>query len=498
MNDEKVHLSRRQFLIDGMTLGAGLLFVPTFLTHCSPTTTKILEAPLEQATRIFNVTAFTAAPDGRKREIRAYNGQFPGPVIRVKQGDTIKVKVENKLGVPTTIHWHGMKQKGTWQMDGVADVTQKPFPSGSSFTYQFKADPAGTHWYHSHQGVQYSDGLIGPIVIETKVNPYSYDREEVLMIHDWFLEQSEQIYKDLVAGTLEGKSASPMKMIPGSVKKDVGDVPFQSFLFNGKGRRPGKSGPLTTFTVRKGERIRFRIINGSSTYAFRLQFDGHPVTVIEADGHPITPVVVDNLDVAIGERFDLILHATGSGAQWIRAVTLDGNQGVALLKYNKDQAEPPMTPVKWGQRTLKVLDIRAPNPVNLGTDKPREFTLVAGGTMSPYAWNINGKQFPKAGPIEVQKGETIRFIMKNPTGMDHPFHIHGHYFRILGKPGALNLKDPPLKDTITVPSKGEVVTQWHANNPGKWFFHCHIEWHLMSGMARVIKYKSIKEPDLWV
>jgi len=492
MNTQKNLLSRRQFLIDGMTLGAGMLFVPSLITSCSSAVDKApAEAPLELATQIFRVSPFSGSPDGRKREIWGYNGQFPGPILRAKEGETIRVRVENRLGVPTTVHWHGMKQRGTWQMDGVAGVSQKPFPSGKSFTYIFKAEPSGTHWYHSHKGVQYSDGLIGPIVIETKNNPYSYDREEVLMIHDWFIEPSDDIFKSLLAGTMDEASASPMKMKMGKAKMDVGDVPFQSFLFNGKGRRPGKSGPLTTFGVRKGERIRFRIINGSSTYALRLQFDGHPVTVVEADGHPIKPVVVDNLDIAIGERFDIILHATGNGSSWIRAVTLDGNQGVALLRYKDAQGEPPMTPVSWGKRKLKLEDIRSPNLVNLGTKKPREIPIVAGGTMSPYVWTINGQQYPKADPIEVQKGETIRFVMKNPTGMDHPFHIHGHYFRILGKPGALNLKDPPLKDTISVPSKGEMIVEWVADNPGKWFFHCHIEWHLNSGMARVIQYKGV-------
>ena len=107
--------------------------------------------------------------------------------------------------------------------------------------------------------------------------------------------------------------------------------------------------------------------------------------------------------------------------------------------------------------------------------------------MKPYRWNINEQYFPKADPIVLKKDQLVRFVFENPTGMDHPFHLHGHSFHVLGKPGALNLKDPPLKDTVTIPAKGGLVIQWRANNPGKWFFHCHIEWHLATGMARVIE-----------
>jgi FtsP/CotA-like multicopper oxidase with cupredoxin domain len=132
--------------------------------------------------------------------------------------------------------------------------------------------------------------------------------------------------------------------------------------------------------------------------------------------------------------------------------------------------------------------MRSPEPVRWAV-KPREIPLLLGGSMMPYRWSINGQYYPKADPVEIRKGEVIRFALRNPTGMDHPFHLHGHSFRVLGKPGGLNLTDPVLKDTINVPAKGEVVIQWLADNPGRWFFHCHIEWHLATGMARVLEIK---------
>jgi FtsP/CotA-like multicopper oxidase with cupredoxin domain len=124
--------------------------------------------------------------------------------------------------------------------------------------------------------------------------------------------------------------------------------------------------------------------------------------------------------------------------------------------------------------------------------KSREIPVLLGGSMMPYRWSINDQFYPKAKLIEIAKGEMIRFTIRNPTGMDHPFHLHGHSFHVLGKPGALNLTDPVLKDTINVPARDEVVIQWQADNPGRWFFHCHIEWHLATGMARVLEIKPFE------
>jgi FtsP/CotA-like multicopper oxidase with cupredoxin domain len=440
---------------------------------------------------VFNVSAWEGAPDGRSREIWGYNKQFPGPEIRAKAGDQLRIQVNNQLPDPTSIHWHGMKQLGTWKMDGVTGVSREPIPAGESFTYVFKAEPTGTHMYHSHTGIQYSEGLVGPLIIDPESNPYQYDSDEVVMISDWFQEAGPVLMEKIRTGAFDkpekGASSKKSKM-----KMDVGDVPFQSALFNGKGRGPGQpNAELSTFQVDQGERVRFRFINSSSTYAFRLQFDQHKMTVIECDGQPMRPVEVDNLWIDIGERFDVIVEAKQKGTHWIRIGTLDGNEGRAVLRYKSSaDAEPADSPVKWGPRTLGLNDLRSPEPVTLASDA-RVVKLVCGGTMQPYGWTLNGQSWPKADPIMVSEGESIRFELENPTGMNHPFHLHGHFFHLLGKPGELNLKDPAKKDSITVPTKSARTIEWVADNPGHWFFHCHIEWHLAVGMARVIQYKGL-------
>jgi FtsP/CotA-like multicopper oxidase with cupredoxin domain len=285
-----------------------------------------------------------------------------------------------------------------------------------------------------------------------------------------------------------------MGKMPGTMekkdRKDVGDIPFQSGLVNGKGLAPGDTKtPLTVVEVKKGETLRLRLINASSTYALRFQIDGHPLTVIATDGSPMKPVTVDNLLIGIGERYDVLLEANQGGARWIRAVTLDGNEILAVLRYpDASGVVPEAKPVPWGPRALTPEEMRSREPVQLAA-KPREIPLLLGGSMMPYRWSMNDQYYPKADPIEIAKGEVIRFTLRNPTGMEHPFHLHGHSFHVLGKPGALNLTDPVLKDTINVPSNGDVVIQWLADNPGRWFFHCHIEWHLATGMARVLEIK---------
>lgn len=486
MNDSKQPLSRRIFIKAG---------VATVLTSATAVyAMDILPQPKEAAiikgnVRKFNLTttAFTGSPDGRERELWGYNGQFPGPEIRVKEGEMVRIKVDNKLPAPTSIHWHGMKQRGTWDMDGVTPISRPAIKPGESFEYAFKAEPAGTHWYHSHTGIQYSEGLYGPLIVEARNNPYQYDREQVLMIGDWFVEPSDTIMKNIVGGVYRESEKPAGK----PAKRDLGDVPFQSFIFNGKGQLPDNDVSKNhNFTLNKGETVRFRIVNTSSTYMFKLQFDNHKFTIIETDGQPIKQTEADCLTIDIGERFDILLTADQSGTQYIRASTLDGQEGTALLQYTDDESGE-IVPASSCTNAISAANLVASEPVNLPDTGFRAIELTFGGSMMPYFWSINGKRYPDIAPVKIKKGETIRFILKNPTGMSHPFHLHGHYFRVLGRSGELNLTDPALKDTVTIPPKDNLVVQFDADNPGKWFFHCHIEWHLGTGMAVVVEYEDI-------
>jgi multicopper oxidase len=483
--------SRRTFLASGarIVVASGLA--------AGPVCTAVGRAAIGQAVHVLRASAFAASPDGRRREVLAYNNQLPGPLLRLKLGARARIRLENRLAVPTSIHWHGLRQAGTPSMDGVENVSREPVAPGESFVYDFVAEPAGTHWYHSHAGVQYGDGLLGPLIVEEAAPIAAYDREEVLLINDWFREPASELLAGLLKSRPMAEKAAAKKSMPmddmadmpgmAMPMADLGDVPFQTGLMSGKGRAAGTTAPLSTIVAGDGETIRLRLINGSSTYTLRFQIDGHPLTVIATDGSPVQPVDVDNFVFAPGERVDVLLKARGSGVHWIRAATLDGNEIRAILRYRGEtRGEPDKSIVRWGPRGLMPAALRSRGPVSLASD-PREVPLLVGGSMKPYRWSLGGQYYPKADPIKVRRGESIRFVFRNPTGMSHPFHIHGHAFHVLGKPGALNLIDPPVKDTVNVPARSDLVVQWLADNPGRWFFHCHIEWHMATGMARVIE-----------
>jgi len=473
-------------------------------------------------------------PDGRPKEggIWAINGMFPGPTIRVKEGEEISVTLCNNLPQPTTLHWHGMRQKGAWFMDGVSMISQRPIQPGDCYTYTFKASPAGTHWYHSHTGVQYSDGLFGPLIVEENENPYrkEYDYDRIITINDWFHIPSEQILANLKRGSYmrmsEGKEPK-MGMGMASQKKemkmpmtddpdtrpDVGDVPFESALINGRGRfDPGSEALLEIYEVKPKDRIRFRIINASSTYGFRFAIDGHKLTVIATDGAFTKPREVGSLFIDVGERYDVIVHADQpAGNYWIRARTLEEDKedhALSVLRYNGAPEKLPETKPEWGA-SLRLQDLAPYVSRHL---KPPTTTklLVLTGSMMPYRWMVNGQVFqlpqkplteqpnppdPPVTQMRLKKGDVVRLVINNRSKMSHPFHLHGHYFHVLGlgyrssgdyNGQALNEINPIQKDNLSIPARSWAVIQWEADNPGFWFFHCHIEWHLATGMAILV------------
>jgi iron transport multicopper oxidase len=497
-------MSRRTFIV----YTAGLAGASALAT-CLPGSTAYGD-DTTGVEKVFNTSVIKPSswPDGKPKVggIWAVNGQLPGPTIRAKEGETITVRLCNNLSEPTTIHWHGMHQRGTWFMDGVEMISQKPIPPGQCYVYRFKAEPHGTHWYHSHTGVQHSDGLFGALIVEEKNDPYKdlYDFDSIVMMNDWFHQPSPQILANLEQGKYRSKGGPT-----------VGDVPFQSALINGKGRYDVNSkSPLETFTVSRGDRIRFRLINASSTYGLRFAIDGHPLTVIAADGGLTKPYQVDSLILAIGDRYDVIVTADQPVANyWIRASTLetDKDHGVsAILNYKgAGSKEPSLSEPNWG-KTLNVMDLDPYEP-EIVVESTAESTHVLTGTMKPYQWMIDDKVFgypkkpipqapnpsdPPTTQLRVKSGDVVRLILNNDSPMSHPFHLHGNSFQVLGvsMPGAgkykgqrLKTMNPIRKDNLDIPNGGWAVIQWKADNPGWWFFHCHIEWHLATGMALVVR-----------
>src|SRR5262245_25476911 len=446
-------LTRRGFCT--LTAAAAVALVPS--ARCGAAADSVPREVVHNFT-VRPVTR-TPWPDGvaKKGGMILVNDSLPGPTIRAREGDTIVVRVRNALPEGTTIHWHGMTQLGTWQMDGVANVSQEPIPPGQTFEYRFKAEPAGTHLWHSHTGVQYGDGMFGMLIVDAVDDPYrsAYDLEQTVCINDWFHQPGTEILASLEKGVdmksmntrggEKGLTAPP----PTYTGPDLGDVPFQSALINGKGRFGTSTSPLEVFAVEPKQRVRFRLANIGSTYEMRVRLDAHRMMVIAVDGIPTMPSTVDSVTLDVGERCDVIVEMSQPvGNYWLRASTLDprGQNGVrAIVRYAGAPAvEPAASPVNWGtELDYNVLrargGIQVPAPDLVGTH-------VLGGTMKPYRWTWDGRSFvapktsfrtepnapdPPVTQIRVQKGQNVLLILNNPTGMTHPFHIHGRHFHVL-------------------------------------------------------------------
>jgi FtsP/CotA-like multicopper oxidase with cupredoxin domain len=492
-------LTRRDFLrLVGSGVGALALSgcsVPLVGDHgSSPNaprarkTDHVREYTLESAPLEFEV-------GGRKVHTWGYDGGIPGTEIRVTEGDSLRARVLNRLPADTTIHWHGLPVPNA--TDGVPHVTQPPIESGEEFTYEFVVPTAGTYVYHSHVGFQLDSGLYGPLIVESKKEELDYDREYVLLLDDWLdgvsgtpedtLKALQASGGGMMAGSGGGMMGGREQGGPGS----SGAVDYPLYLVNG--RAPNEP---ETLKVRRRERTRLRLINPAGETVFRFAVGGHKLTVTHSDGQPVESVDVDVVRIGPGERYDVIVEANNPGV-WQVAAAPEGKTGLAraILRYEESsQSSPPppsSRPHELAGRLLSYGQLRTRREESFPSDgffegPDRTLALTLSGGIGDYVWTIGGQTYPDADPIDVSKGEWVRFHLTNQSMMAHPMHLHGHFFQLQNGMGR-----GPFKDTVLVePHMGEARFDFVADNPGDWLFHCHIVYHMESGMARVISYQG--------
>ena len=483
------HLSRRQFLgLAGMGAGA------VALSGCGilPSSTKESIPKMPQAEKTGNVKSYDlqAAPmefelGGRKVQTWAYNGGVPGPEIWATEGDTLRVRVKNGLPADTTVHWHGLPIRNS--MDGVPDVTQPPIKSGKEFVYEFVVPVAGSYMYHSHVGLQFDRGLYGPLIVEPKKEDLSYDREYTLTLDDWLDGVSgtpEETLDELVkagGGMMDGGMMGGM-----SEDGAAGDISYPLYLVNG---RPPE-GP-ETLKVRRGEKVRLRLVNPAADTAFRFVVAGHKLTVTHADGMPVEHAKVDAVRLGMGERYDVLVEADNPGV-WQVAAVPEGKGGMArtILRYEEnDETSPPpaeQLPKEIDGELLTYRNLRSEGKESFPSGDPdRTLDLTLSGGHGNYVWAINDQLYPDAEPLEIRKGEWVRLNLRNGSMMTHPMHLHGHFFQVENDTGR-----GPFKDTVMVEPHGGLSLDFVADNPGDWLFHCHNAYHMETGMARILSYTS--------
>lgn len=436
--------------------------------------------------RILEAAPLDFEVGGRTFPTWGYNGDVPGPEIRVQEGDTLRVRVDNRLPEETTVHWHGLPVPH--DMDGVPGVSQPPIEAGGDFVYEFVVPMAGTHMYHSHAGLQLDRGLYGPLIVEPKSEDLSYDREYTLILDDWLggvsgrdPEGAFENLKNVRSGMMRGGMGGMM---------GGGRIEYPVYLVNGRPPEDPK-----VLTVRRAERVRLRLMNPAAETIFRFAVDGHPLTVTHTDGLPVEPVEVDTLTIGMGERYDVLLETKDPGV-WQVAAAPEEKPGLAraLLRYEEaEQSSPPpmdylpralvgrlLSYADLGSRGIESFPSRGPFT---GPDRTHQLSLS--GSMGAYQWTIDGQVYPEAEALEVREGEWVRIELQNQSMMTHPMHLHGHSFQVVNDSGR-----GPFKDTALVrPHMGFLAFDFLAENPGEWFFHCHNAYHMESGMARLISYR---------
>ncbi len=412
--------------------------------------------------------AHIVGPDLPATAIWGYDGQVPGPSIRLTHGQSLQVRVHNDLEVPTTVHWHGIRLPNA--MDGVAGLTQPPIAPGDSFDYRFTPPDAGTFWYHSHINAheQVGRGLYGPLVIEEKEPPV-VDRDLTLMIDDWRLLDDASIREDFESGHDRSHAGR------------IGNVP----TVNGRFRDVLKAQP--------GERLRLRLINASNARNFALDFGPLQPSVIAIDGQPLTPYRPDDaIIVPAAGRVDLIVDILAEAGSIIQISDNFYRRPFDLIKLAITDEPLRQAPL---ETPIALNPARLPEP-DLSNAKDYEITL-AGGAMGGlrrammdgkwmnlrdiarqgFVWALNdivGNKLDMPPLIDVPLGTSINLTIDNRSAFPHPMHLHGHHIKLLSinnhplpQPHCPNKKCNSPSSPTTPANGYSTATSW-STTPPEW------------------------------
>jgi FtsP/CotA-like multicopper oxidase with cupredoxin domain len=430
-------------------------------------------------------------------EVWAYNGQVPGPTLRLRLGETLRVRFHNDLPQPTTIHWHGVRVPNA--MDGVPGVTQPPVPPGGEFVYEFTPKDAGTFWFHPHlrASEQVERGLFGVLVVED-ASPPPFSRELVLVLDDWLLGRDLQI--DPRFNTARDLSH---------------DGRWGNYITVNGERRP-------RFEVQYGERLRLRLINVANGRVFAPDFGGLDPRVIAVDGlYAARPLDLSSLELAPGNRVDLDLTvpaAQANGPWLVHDVFTERHTRYSIAELRKTpNALPPsfdeqaalarVPPIPLFSLSARPGDAvasahfespaRAHVPVwpdAAARPLRAEFELNArrGGEYG-LQWTINDQAFDHpahqgtGGDLAVlPHGEwsKLRFVNKSPRL--HPMHLHGTFFKLLTRNGTA-ADEPFFRDTVLIRQHETIEIGLVPVDKGRWMMHCHILEHAESGMMALLR-----------
>ncbi len=495
----RFRLSRRNFLkATGTAAGAVLLSPPDLLSQSPVAVASLNDVPADYTLTIAT-KPIELAPN-RIVSVTTYNGQFPGPLLRLKEGERITVDIHNQTDTPEQLHWHG--QFVSTDIDGAAEEGTPFIPAHGGRRISFVPKPSGLRFYHTHVRAgadlasgQYS-GQVGPVYIEPKQHPGNYDREAFLTLKEFqpTFSRGGDMAMDFLspAQTVAPLKESGESRMKASLAKGMPhgyEVGYESFTING--RMLGHGEPVR---VKSGERVLFHILNGSATEIRSLALPGHSFDVIAMDGNLLTkPVRVPGLWLGTAERVSAIVEMHHPGV-WIMGDLADDDRhhGMGIIvEYagykGKAQWISPK-PFKW-------------NYAHFGSptatpDKPDQafemlFEKQNAALEGFNQWTINGVAYPPeqmmAPPMfHLHEGKRYRLRLRNASDDIHPVHLHRHSFeltRIAGQPTSR-----VIKDVVMLGGYQEAEIDFVADNPGMTLFHCHQQLHMDFGFMALFDY----------
>ena len=491
--------SRRAFLATALTAGAGALLPGAARAQDSA---KQLVAGVR-----------TLEVNGRPAKVFGLTGPDGRPGLILEPADRFRVDLVNEAQAKTIVHWHG--QLPPWTEDGFPWPQTPPIEPGATHAYDF-APIAGTFWMHSHQGMQEQRLMAAPLIVRSRADTRADRQEVVLLLHDFSFRAPDEILAGLagmtpqaaetMANATENASAPRTEPAPSSMSgmpmngmarggmamgsgmaMDLNDVDYDAFLANDR-----TLADPDIVRVEGPGRVRLRIINAAAASQFWIDLGGAVATVIAADGHDVRPIRASRFPLAIAQRLDLLIDIP-RGTSMPALATLEGSRrrtGIVLASPGASVARIVANAAHPAPAIDNSLEVKLTAARPLAARRPDlVHRIVLAGGMKPYAWSLNGEYWPKITPLILEKGHRVEIELVNQSMMPHPMHLHGHAFQVLEVNGKQTRG--AVRDTVLVTPMGSVKFAFDADNPGRWAFHCHNLYHMMTGMMTEFRYQGI-------
>jgi FtsP/CotA-like multicopper oxidase with cupredoxin domain len=410
-------------------------------------------------------------------------------------GERFRAELSNQSGVESLIHWHGLTPPIA--QDGVPMLSQPPLKPGETYGYDFANTRAGTHWMHSHVGLQEQLLLAAPLIVRETAEPVFDEQEHVVMLHDFTFRDPAEILAELQGGggahaghamdhgamdygSMDHSSGAPAPMAAAMLN----DIVYDAYLANDRTLDDPE-----VVQVEKGGYVRLRIINGAAASNMWIDTGLLDADLIAVDGNAVHPVTHSFFPLAIAQRADLRIRIPAEGGSFPIVFRPEGVAGRAAIILATPGAVVSREFFIGVPAPALTLDFEALlRPVAQIPDEPvsrTEMLMLTGGG-ADYSWGLNGKASMHDTIFTVRMGERIEVMMHNMTTMAHPMHLHGHYFKVTAIGG--NRIDGALRDTVLVPPNETVSIVFDADNPGTWAFHCHHLYHMNAGMMGAVAY----------